>query len=140
MEESILTSTKKILGLDESYTPFDLDIITHINAAFSILDQLGVGPEGGFMIVDDTTVWDDYVVPQNQLHAVKTYIYLKVRSLFDPPATSFHLTAMNEQLKEYEWRLNTFREVLLEPQPKEYEWRREQIRKNRRRRSPEEAA
>jgi hypothetical protein len=115
MEESILTSTKKILGLDESYTPFDQDIITHINAAFSTLDQLGVGPDGGFSIEDSEAVWADFFVPSNQLHAVKTYVYLKVRILFDPPATSFHLSAMNEQLKEYEWRLNTFREVALPP-------------------------
>lgn len=116
MEESILISTKKILGLDESYTPFDLDIITHINSAFSTLDQLGVGPEGGFSIEDATAVWSDFVVPPNQLHAVKTYVYLKVRFVFDPPGTSFLLSAMQEQIKEYEWRLNTFREVVL-PSP-----------------------
>lgn len=110
MEESILKSTKKILGLADDYTPFDLDVITHINAAFSILDQLGVGPVGGFLIEDDTTLWADYVVPPNQLHLIKTYIYLKVRSLFDPPTTSFLITATNDQLKEIEWRLNVFRE------------------------------
>jgi hypothetical protein len=110
MEESILKSTKKILGLADDYTPFDLDVITHINAAFSILDQLGVGPVGGFSIVDDTSVWADYPTPPNQLHLVKTYIYLKVRSLFDPPSTSFLITATNDQIKEYEWRLNVFRE------------------------------
>ena len=113
MEESILRSTKKILGLTDDYTPFDLDVITHINAAFSILDQLGVGPEGGFSIVDDTTVWSDFVVPANQLHLVKTYVFLKVRLLFDPPSTSFLIKAMEDQVKEYEWRLNVFREVLI---------------------------
>lgn len=115
MEQSILKSTKKILGLAEDYTPFDLDVITHINAAFSILDQLGVGPSGGFMIEDDSTVWGDYVVPPNQLHLVKTYIYLKVRFLFDPPATSYLITATENQIKEYEWRLNVFREWELDP-------------------------
>lgn len=115
MEESILKSTKKILGLAEDYTPFDLDVITHINAAFSILDQLGVGPVDGFSIYDDTAVWDDFVVPPNQLHLVKTYIYLKVRYLFDPPTTSFLLEAANNQIKEYEWRLNVFREWALDP-------------------------
>ncbi|MET0786851.1 MAG: hypothetical protein ABWY25_09110 [Paenisporosarcina sp.] len=115
MEESILKSTKKILGLAEDYTPFDLDVITHINAAFSILDQLGVGPVDGFSIYDDTAVWDDFVVPPNQLHLVKTYIYLKVRYLFDPPTTSFLLEAANTQIKEYEWRLNVFREWALDP-------------------------
>jgi hypothetical protein len=115
MEESILKSTKKILGLADDYTPFDLDVITHINAAFSILDQLGVGPVDGFSISDDTATWNDYIVPSNQLHLVKTYVYLKVRSLFDPPSTGFLITAANDQLKEYEWRLNVFREWAIDP-------------------------
>ncbi len=115
MEESILTSTKKILGLDADYTPFDLDVITHINAAFSILNQLGVGPEDGFSISSNTTAWNTYGVPENQLHLVKTYIFLKVRILFDPPGTSFLLESANSQIKEYEWRLSTFREVELPP-------------------------
>ncbi|MET0786503.1 MAG: hypothetical protein ABWY25_07355 [Paenisporosarcina sp.] len=115
MEESILNSTKKILGLDADYTPFDLDVITHINAAFSILNQLGVGPEEGFSIDDDTAVWGDFSCPPNQLHLVKTYVYLKVRLLFDPPATSYLIEAANQQIKEYEWRLNIFREWALDP-------------------------
>ena len=115
MEESILDSTKKILGLEATYTPFDLDVITHINAAFSILNQLGVGPEEGFSILDNQAVWADFVVPTNQLHLVKTYVYLKVRILFDPPSTSFLLDTYNNQIKEYEWRLSTFREVALPP-------------------------
>jgi hypothetical protein len=116
MEESILKSTKKILGLAEDYTPFDLDIITHINASFSILNQLGVGPVEGFSIYDDEAVWEDFVVPSNQLHLVKTYVFLKVRYLFDPPGTSFLLEAYSNQIKEYEWRLNIFREYEL-PDP-----------------------
>ena len=115
MEESILDSTKKILGLEATYTPFDLDVITHINAAFSILNQLGVGPEEGFSILDNQAVWADFVVPTNQLHLVKTYVYLKVRILFDPPSTSFLLDTYINQIKEYEWRLSTFREVALPP-------------------------
>lgn len=112
METSILTSTKKILGLASSYTAFDLDIIIHINAAFSILTDLGVGPGTGFMIEDHETLWDSYDVPSDQLNLVKTYIFLKVKTLFDPPATSFHITAAENQLKEYEWRLNNKREVV----------------------------
>ena len=115
MEESILKSTKKILGLNDDYTPFDLDVITHINAAFSVLDHLGVGPEGGFSIQDDTTEWSEYTAPANQLHLVKTYVYLKVRLLFDPPATSFLIEAVNKQIAEYEWRLNVLREKELYP-------------------------
>lgn len=113
MEESILTSTKKILGLAPDYTVFDLDIITHINAAFSLLDQLGVGPAGGYFIEDASTEWEEYPVPLNQLNLVKTYIFLKVRILFDPPATSFLINAATDQIKEYEWRLNVFREEAL---------------------------
>jgi hypothetical protein len=115
MEESILTSTKKILGLDQDYTAFDLDIITHINAAFTILNQLGVGPEEGFYIQDEDDLWSEFLVPSNQLQLVKTYVFLKVRILFDPPATSFLIQAATDQIREYEWRLNVFREVELPP-------------------------
>lgn len=115
MEESILISTKKILGLEADYTPFDLDVMTHINSAFSLLNQLGVGPTEGFFIEDDSALWSDFIVPENQLHLVKTYIFLKVRILFDPPGTSFLIDAMNNQIKEFEWRLNIFREVELPP-------------------------
>jgi len=110
MEESILTSTKKILGLDEDYTHFDLDIITCINSAFSLLNQLGLGPSDGFYIEDKYDQWSDYDVPTNQLHLVKTYICLKARVLFDPPGTSFLLESANNQIREYEWRLNALRE------------------------------
>jgi hypothetical protein len=110
MEESILKSTKKILGLADDYTPFDLDVITHINAAFSLLDQLGIGQPGGFFIADESSVWDDFIAPPNQLNLVKTYIFLKVRMLFDPPSSSFLINAMNDQIKEYEWRLNVYRD------------------------------
>lgn len=115
---SILTTTKKVLGLDEAYTAFDLDVTTHINTAFSTLSQVGVGPDEGFFIEDSTTEWDAFDVPANQLHMVKSYVYLRVRMLFDPPGTSFLIEAMNNQIKELEWRLNMFREVAL-PDPEE---------------------
>lgn len=110
MESSILTSTKKILGIAQAYTAFDLDIITHINSAFSTLSQLGIGPAEGFMIEDASAVWDEYDVPQNQLNLIKTYMFLKVRILFDPPGTSFLVEALNNQLREHEWRLSCYRE------------------------------
>lgn len=105
MEKSILTSTKKILGLDKDYTAFDLDIITHINTALATLRDIGVGPVDGYMIEDSTPLWSDFIGMDNRLSAVKTYVYLKVRLLFDPPTTSFHLAAAKEQLQEMEWRL-----------------------------------
>jgi hypothetical protein len=120
MENSILISTKKILGLASDYNVFDLDVITHINSAFSVLCQLGVGPVEGFFIEDDVAVWSDFPVPPEQLALVRTYIFLKTRMLFDPPTTSFLIEAMNNQIREYEWRLNIYREFVLDPQPPDF--------------------
>lgn len=113
MENSILKSTKKILGVDASYTAFDLDILTHINSTFSIINQLGVGPDDGFMIEDDTETWEDFGIPQKQLNLVRTYMFLRVRMLFDPPTTSFLIEATNKQIDEHEQRLSYFREELI---------------------------
>lgn len=113
MEDSILISTKKILGLDEAYTVFDLDVITHINSVFTTLTQLAVGPAAGFAIEDETGLWSDFITPEMNLNAVKTYVYLRVRLLFDPPTTSFLVAAVQEQIKELEWRLN----VQVDPGP-----------------------
>jgi hypothetical protein len=110
MEQSILTSTKKILGIAADYTAFDLDIITHINAAFSTLTQLGVGSAEGFMIEDAEAEWYDYIEDDIQLNTIKSYVFLKVRQLFDPPNTSYLIEAMEKQIREFEWRLNTNRE------------------------------
>lgn len=113
MEDSILISTKKILGLSAEYTAFDLDIITHINSVFSTLTQLGVGPSVGFMIEDDTSKWQDFVTSNMSiLNITKTYMFLKVRALFDPPATSHHATALKTLTDEYEWRLSAMREEI----------------------------
>lgn len=105
VEQSILKSTKKILGLDDAYDAFDLDVITHINSSFFTLNQLGIGPTGGFSIEDETAEWVDYTDGELNLNAVKTYIFLKVRSYFDPPGTPHHMAAMKEQITELEYRL-----------------------------------
>jgi hypothetical protein len=110
MEQSILISTKKILGIAEDYTVFDLDIITHINSAFSTLTQLGVGPVNGFMIDDATAVWTDFIESDIQYNSVKSYVFLRVRQLFDPPSTSYLISAVEKQISELEWRLNVHRE------------------------------
>lgn len=106
--ESILTSIKKMLGIDEEYTHFDADIIMHINSVLMILTQLGVGPAEGFIIEDDTSTWVDFIPEVNaaQLHAVKSYIYMKVKLIFDPPLSSSVIESMNRQITEFEWRLN----------------------------------
>lgn len=104
--ESILTSIKKLLGIEEEYTQFDNDIIMHINSVFLNLTQLGVGPAEGFLIEDDTATWEDFIGDSNQLQAVKSYMYLKVKLLFDPPLSSSVIESMNRMVAELEWRLN----------------------------------
>ena len=106
MENSILTSIKKMLGVAEDYTEFDEDIMTHINSVFLNLTQLGVGPEEGFMIEDDTAVWEDFIDDSIKLQAVKTYMYLKVKLLFDPPLSSSVTESFTRMIAELEWRLN----------------------------------
>lgn len=104
--ESILNSIKKMLGIQADYDHFDPDIIMHINSVFMTLTQLGVGPKKGFYIEDDTTSWLEFIPELTKLQAVKSYIYLKVRLLFDPPQSSAVLESMNKQIAELEWRLN----------------------------------
>lgn len=109
MASSILKSTKKALDLDEDYTAFDGNILMHINSVFSTLHQLGVGPTDPFMIEDATPTWDDFS-PDPRLSAVRSYVYLRVRMLFDPPTTGFLMDALKQQIAEMEWRLNAVRE------------------------------
>lgn len=111
MENRILVGTKKALGLAEAYTAFDEDILMHINSTFAGLTQMGVGPEAGFSITDDTAVWADFISVDAELYSmVRSYMYLKVRMLFDPPATSFTQQAFKDTLTEYEYRMNALHE------------------------------
>lgn len=107
MDSSILTSIKKLLGIAEEDTSFDQDIIMHINTVFAILAQLGVGPVNGFSIEDGGAIWSDYLGNATNLELVKSYIYMKVRSMFDPPTSSILADAMNKNISELEWRINT---------------------------------
>ena len=106
MNNSILTSVKKLLGLTEDYTYFDADIIMHINMAFMVLYQLGVGTSAPFSIEDKTAVWSDFVGDAQDLNGVKTYVYLKVKQVFDPPQSSAAAEAIKQSIAELEWRLN----------------------------------
>jgi hypothetical protein len=108
--DSILSSVKKVVGLDDSYDVFDLDIMMHINSVFSDLNQLGLGPTLGFEITGDTETWDAFTNGDPLLNSVKSYVYLRVKLLFDPPTTSFAITAQEEQVRKAEWRLNVLRE------------------------------
>lgn len=104
--ESILDSVKKQLGIAPDYEHFDPDIIIHINTVFSILHQLGAGPEDGFSISDASAVWADFLPDSPKLNFVKSYVYLKVRLLFDPPTNSSVTEATNRMIDELEWRIN----------------------------------
>lgn len=106
MEESILNSIKKLLGIASDYTNFDSDILMHINTAFMTLSQIGIGPSNGFAIKDNTAIWKDYVIPEDNLESIKTYIYLKVKIVFDPPLNSSVMESMKQVINELEWRLN----------------------------------
>lgn len=110
--DSILTSIKKLLGIEESYEHFDTDIIIHINSAFSDLTQLGVGPAEGFRISDSYATWKDFTKDEIKLESVKDLVYLKVRLIFDPPSSSYVLTAFENRIKELEWRLNVAAESI----------------------------
>jgi hypothetical protein len=110
VSNSILTSTKKTLNLAEEYTVFDQDVIMHINSTLSTLWQLGVGPTQGYMIEDKEATWDAFLGSDPRLNDIKTYVYLRVRMLFDPPTTGYHVEAMQQQIKELEWRINARRE------------------------------
>lgn len=105
--DSILTSIKKLLGIEPDYTVFDTDLIIHINSVFSILNQLGIGPDDGFVISDENSKWDEYINGLNNIEMVKTYVYLKVRLIFDPPASGTATECINKQIAELEWRLTS---------------------------------
>lgn len=109
--ESILTSIKKMLGITEDYTHFDQDIIIHINSAFMILNQLGIGPFEGFSIQDATSKWSDFIDGVN-LNGVKTYVYLKVKLIFDPPASGMVMDSLKNMAEELEWRLKAQKESI----------------------------
>lgn len=106
ISESILTSIKKLLGIDENYTHFDADIIMHINSVFSVLTQMGVGPANGFSISGKDDTWSAFITDKpNIFSLVKSYVYMKVRLLFDPPLSSAAIESINRQISEFEWRL-----------------------------------
>lgn len=111
--ESILTSIKKLLGIEESYEIFDPDIILYINSAFSTLTQLGVGPKEGFSIKDKTTTWSEYLNNDSRLDLIKNYVFLKVKLIFDPPTSSSVQSAYERMIQELEWRILHAVEIMI---------------------------
>lgn len=110
--DSILQSIKKMLNVHEDDHSFDTDIIILINSTFVILNQIGVGPVNGFMITDATKTWNEFIPDADDIsiNSVKTYVYLKVRQVFDPPTSSSVMEAINKNVNELEWRLNVMAE------------------------------
>ena len=106
MQDSILMTIRKLVCGDPYADHFDTDLLVHINACFSILNQLGVGPENGFVVTDETQSWSSYIADNYILNMVKTYVTLKVKKIFDPPLTSSVLEAMDKEISQLEWRLN----------------------------------
>lgn len=105
--ESILTSIKKLLGIAKEYEHFDADIVMHINSVFMTLTQLGVGPPDGFSITDEDSTWDEFLPDKKSLEAVKSYVYMRVKLLFDSHSmASAVIESYNRQISEFEWRLN----------------------------------
>lgn len=122
MTDSILLSTKRTLGLADDYDVFDQELILHINSVLGTLTQLGIGPENGYMIVDDSATWEellglgpDGLNPELRYNMVKSYVHLRIRLLWDPPAQAFVLASWQEQIKELEWRINIAREEIVHP-------------------------
>lgn len=110
--ESILNSIKKLLGIPEDYDHFDSDIIMHINSVFTTLTQLGVGPEDGFSINDEVEKWEDFLPEERMIHSVKSYMFMKVKLMFDPPLSSAVIECTKEQIKEMEWRIQVAAESI----------------------------
>lgn len=104
--ESILVSVKKAVGIFELDESFDVDLLMHINSVFSILVQIGIGPANGFSISGNRQVWSDFIADDVKLNLVRSYMFLKVKMLFDPPSSSAVMEAMKATANEYEWRMN----------------------------------
>src|SRR5690606_402498 len=114
MTDSILSTTKKALGIDDAYEAFDPDIKMAVNTVFGTLQQLGVGPEEGFAIEDKETKWSEYLGNDKNLNQVKSYMYMRVRLIFDPPQTSYLITSLEKQCREIEWRLQVYKDPSLD--------------------------
>lgn len=115
VNSSILLSVKKMLGPSADYDIFDPELIIYINSVFGTLHQLGVGPEEKFVITGDSELWSDFTTEGEEIEEVKSYMYLRVRLLFDPPSSSFVLSSFKEQMKELEWRLQCKAEEIIDP-------------------------
>lgn len=119
MLNSILQSTKQVIGIAQSYTVFDENLIMAINTHLAQLTQLGLGPDEGMQVTDETNLWSEFFGNDKVLNMARSYIFLNVKLEFDPPATSFAIGAIEKQIEKLEWRLNVHREELSWTDPDE---------------------
>lgn len=112
---SILDDTKKALGLAWDYAAFDSEIIMHINSVLADLNQLGVGPADGLIIVNSSDTWDELIASEKRLNHVKSYIHLRVKMLWDPPTVGYVLTSMEKMIEKAEWRVMVAQDEILNP-------------------------
>lgn len=112
MTDSILNTIKKLLGISNDDTSFDIDILVQINTAILGLIQIGVGPQSGYYVTSDSETWEEFIDDDVLLEGVKTYIYIKVRMVFDPPQNGAHKDALEKCLNEVEWRLQHVVEIM----------------------------
>lgn len=110
MEDSILKTIKKICGVQDDIEVFDLEIATHINSALSTLTQLGIGPTEGFFVEDNAATWTQFYGTDKRFNSIRSFVCLQVKSIFDPPESSYAVAAMERQIEEIKWRLSATRE------------------------------
>lgn len=110
MDGSILNTIKRALGLEPDYDTYDLEVITHINSVFSTLQQLGVGTDEAYEIESADNKWEEFLENDKNLNAVKSYIFMRVKLIFDPPGNSFAVESLQKQVDQLEWRLNVYSE------------------------------
>lgn len=115
MSSSILKDTKLALGLDAEYAPFDHDVMLHLNSVLSDLHQLGIGPPDGLSVSGVETQWTALMQDDPRLNNVKSYIYLRVRMLFDPPTLGYLITAMEKLIEKTEWRITIAQDEITRP-------------------------
>lgn len=115
VSESILNSIKKVLGIDPSYDVFDVDILMHINSVFADLHQIGAAPNPPIKVMDETTVWDDFIQGKENVDMVQTYVALRVRLLFDPLTSAYGIDSLQKQADKLEWRLSILEDVFNPP-------------------------
>lgn len=105
MEQSILKTIKKLIGVYAEYNYYDTDFIVHINTVFAILNQIGIGTSDVFFITGEDELWSDFLENDTMLQPVIDYMYIRVKLLFDTPSSSTLSESLKNTLSELEWRL-----------------------------------